>query len=182
VSASTAAVAVRRLGRRLHNLRQLVAGTILRRPRKTSSGTQRAPIARSWRRVHVPAARMPPRLPVTMSLLLTIGFRRNTRWRHTGVRRYVALLQLRPATPRVAARRRIPLPLVTGLPCSMLRRAVNTRCNRMRARLDLRALRVLPVVKIRPGARVATGKFRLLDRIHSRHSKFFASSGSPCPL
>jgi hypothetical protein len=102
-----------------------------------------------------------------ITLLLTIVLLLNMRWRRTAARRRGAPLQLRRATPRVAARRHTP---------------VNTRRNRMRARLDRRALRVLPVVKIRPGARVATGKFRLLDRIHSRHSKFFASSGSPCPL
>jgi hypothetical protein len=44
-----AAMAVRRLGQPPRNLRQLVAGTILRRLRKTSFETPRAQIDRSWR-------------------------------------------------------------------------------------------------------------------------------------
>ncbi len=117
------------------------------------------------RHLRQPAARMPTRLPVAMSqrahthrrsmqfrrnrttahitLLLTIVLRRNMRWRRAALRRHVALLQLRTAIPRVAARRHT---------------SVNTRCNRMRMRLAHRALRVLPVVEIRPGGRVAAGK------------------------
>jgi hypothetical protein len=124
------------------------------------------------------------------ALLLTIVLRRNMRWRRTAVRRYVALR----------------LPLVTALPCSTLRHValdshvtpintarvtirphgplLHTRCSRMRAHLDLRALRVLPVMKIKRGARVAAGKFPLRDAGRvipgSRNSSRLPGRPAPC--